>query len=305
MIIVQCQCGQVLKASPAFVGTKVTCPKCRKAVTISEASEPSTIIEGARPTKIVGPTATPAAPKPKGRGVAISIVAAVFGLATALAAWQCVPSRQEQTPATSAQASEQESQQRDVVQPALAGAGSDSPLLEDQGAVKPAVLERDTPTPLGAWQDARQPIRVGNCEVSVERVSVGRVQVARSIPAYSGLRVRKIVTTGASQEECLAIHLAIRNLGDVTLAYSGWDPSEVRIVQGPMHAAVLASLEPGVQPVGKVQKALLGPGQEVHDLLVFKSPDSLPDPLQLELDAERLGAAGPLRLSIPRELIAR
>jgi hypothetical protein len=237
--------------------------------------------------------------------VAIGIVSVGLGLATALTAWQCVPSPQEHAASTSASEPEQANQQRDVVQPALAGTAGAALHLDDESAVRPAVLERDKPTPLGVWQDARQPIRVGNCELSVEKVSVGRVQVARSIPAYSGLRVRKVTTTGASQEDYLAIHLAIRNQGDVTLAYPGWGPGEVRIVQGPMHAAVLASLEPGVQPVGKVQRALLSPGQEVHDLLVFQAPVSLPDPLHLELDAEHLGAAGPLRLSIPRELIAR
>ncbi len=34
MISVTCVCGQVLRASDAFAGTKVTCPSCRNAVTI-------------------------------------------------------------------------------------------------------------------------------------------------------------------------------------------------------------------------------------------------------------------------------
>ncbi|MCS6978136.1 MAG: hypothetical protein NZM31_14170 [Gemmatales bacterium] len=44
MIVVTCPCGQVLRASEAFAGTKVTCPRCRKAVTIPatpSSSEPT------------------------------------------------------------------------------------------------------------------------------------------------------------------------------------------------------------------------------------------------------------------------
>jgi phage FluMu protein Com len=45
MITVTCVCGQVLRASDAFAGTKVTCPSCRKAVTIPSPPQPRDAID--------------------------------------------------------------------------------------------------------------------------------------------------------------------------------------------------------------------------------------------------------------------
>jgi hypothetical protein len=307
MIIIQCQCGQVLRASPTFAGAKVTCPNCRKGVAITPAADQTTLIDGPKATKTLPPSAASAPPPPKARPRGVVLGAAVvclIAISTALGV-KYVPDRWfvASSPLLAAAAIQGLEDEQPAVLPAAVE--PKPPAERTPEPIKPAVLESEQGPTTPVWQHASQSVRVGQSEVRIERVKIGRVDVARTIPVYSGIRSRQVTTTGTSKEDCLAIYVSIRNDGEGRLVHEAWGPERVSMTADRFLSLPLATPEPGARILGQCRQTPISPGQQLQDLIVFQLPSQLPQTLHLELDASHLGGHQGVRFEIPRAMIDR
>lgn len=303
MITVECTCGQILRASPSFAGTKVTCPKCRKPVAILQPAAQPTIVDGSSTTKINEPAATP---NQLNQSRVIPLAVVLLALAAAAAAVSTHFAAVDQWVRAGPIATTPSLVPTESVTPAVAT----NDAMPDPGPepTSPIVLtsfSKKSPIDTPVWYDARVPVRVGNVELRIERARIGRIEVTRVIPALSGLKSRPITTTGTLREDLLAIYVAIRNQGSNQLQYRSWEATQVRMSDEQSQTVEMAKLETGVRPLGQKSQALIGPGQELGDVLVFQVPAVVPESLHLELDTQQFGSEEVARFAIRREMIGR
>jgi hypothetical protein len=104
----------------------------------------------------------------------------------------------------------------------------------------------------------------------------------------------------------LLIEVAVVNVGQLRLIpYQGLGQAEPPPVLSDVKGASypLFRFPPAAGVLDQVERTVLEPAREVHDLLVFEPPPAEAGALKLELPASAWGGAGMCRFRIPRNMI--
>jgi hypothetical protein len=152
-----------------------------------------------------------------------------------------------------------------------------------------------------AWTAADTPLQLGNVQVRITKVTVGKVPLHREI----------VDKDGVSEDELLAVWLEIRNTSErKKIDYRGWmdDYSSLLDVDAEMtddvenrYRAIRFSATLKVKDTET--NTSIYPGKSIKDAVVFEKPIEGVQFLRLKLSAKGCGENGEFRFEIPKEMI--
>lgn len=153
------------------------------------------------------------------------------------------------------------------------------------------------------WTIARLPATLGDVELRVVGVRVGRVGVRDT---FDG----KI---GQSADDLLAIEIEIRNhSGARKVEYRTWGKAvsyaDATATLSDGFGNTYAARSPGsslATVVGAIASASVYPGDSIRDVLIFDPPVGAAEYLNLDLPGVSVGQEGSVRFMIPTRMIER
>jgi hypothetical protein len=175
-----------------------------------------------------------------------------------------------------------------------------SPTVVDQATSAPPVEAQKPQEP--EWNDASQPLALGDIRVSITEVIVGNVPLERIITE----------TQGQSEDELLLVRLKIENTSQrKKLDYSGWmsDWASLRDIEAELtddadnryrKINFGTSHVVGAEPAGSIY-----PNKSLSDAIVFEMPIDGVEYLRLRLTGNAVGEEGEFRFQIPASMIER
>lgn len=182
----------------------------------------------------------------------------------------------------------------------------DQEILTDSSTPKLIGRDGKPQIPAGSanqdWLDASQgDIHWGNVRVAVRGLSIG--PVALGGPGGSGV----------SKKHYVQVRLRLTNIGSsAPLTYQSWGgrglnpsdhPATLTDTQGKNYSSCNHQLGRPIK--GHTPEAMLKPGQQVEDLLVFDGPTKNVEFYRLQLPTGAWGGAGVLRLHLPLKLLQK
>jgi hypothetical protein len=170
-------------------------------------------------------------------------------------------------------------------------AGQSVMSLRGQGPSK-HLAEGESP-----WIDAsREAIRIGDVRV---RAKSATVKVADFVEWERGKTPKDLY---------LVIGVRVSNVGlSRQVDYKSWyaaDAPAVSLTDNLGRSYKLKRFEPGQAVKGHIDQSSVPAQKYLDDVLIFEAPTGVVDYLRLELPASAFGAAGVVRLEIPKQMIA-
>jgi len=143
----------------------------------------------------------------------------------------------------------------------------------------------------GPWVDARSPASVGQIEVKVRSLTLGRPSWLR-------------VSGRGAKSQYLVLTLELANASkDRKVDHAGWGPgTAVRLAddrQPPNTYALKFAY------AGREGPEAIYPGESIEDRLVFDKPVEAAKRLRLQLPAAAFGGTGTVKFEIPMEMVTR
>lgn len=152
-----------------------------------------------------------------------------------------------------------------------------------------------------AWTESDKPLRLGNVQVRITKVTVGKVPLHREI----------VNKDGVSEDVLLTVWLEISNTSErKKIDYRGWMDDYASLLD--IDAEITDDVENRYRPIQfsatlKVKdtetNTSIYPGKSIKDAVVFEKPIEGVQFLRLKLSAKGCSENGEFRFEIPKEMI--
>ena len=156
--------------------------------------------------------------------------------------------------------------------------------------------------PKVVWNDAANALRLGDVQVQIKGVKVGKIPVKDLMGGDT-----------ESSDDLLAITVGVSNLSaGKKIDFATWrgermsfDMAYASLTDDNENAYKRINFGATTKIVGGVDNESIYPGQAITDVLVFEKPVAAAKWLHLELPAKNFNGVGVLRIEIPASMISR